>query len=90
MGSFVPNQRTQLRKDDVKRRACSLPSRIGPSLPLDAHRCWFKVKSTTLVNVRSYIQATKGRVMPTVNYREAHRTPSSEPFSIASRGKEVL
>jgi hypothetical protein len=28
--------------------------------------------------------------MPNVNYREAHRTPFCERFSIALRGKEVL
>jgi len=41
---------TLLRKDDVKRRAYCPPSRMGRSLPLDAHRCWFEVKSATSGN----------------------------------------
>lgn len=46
--------KTLLRKDDVKRRAYCLPSRIGPSLPLGAHQCWFKVNSPTSGNAGSY------------------------------------
>jgi hypothetical protein len=46
--------KTLLRTDDVKRRAYYLPSHIGPSLPLGAHQCRFKVNSPTSGNSGSY------------------------------------
>jgi hypothetical protein len=54
MDTYVPPRDAVERKR--RQEACVLPfpSRIGPSLPLDAHRCWFKVKSTTSGNVCSY------------------------------------